>query len=135
MPGYIFADLTDDAALDTARGNHAVISVMCRDGRPVKAPALAIGWLIFLEWTGAFDATLGRAIDPPRTRRGRKRTTPLRNWRKGQRVMIAEGSFRGFVGEVAKADRADRMELLIDVFGRPTPIELDEVLLEGWDQP
>jgi transcription antitermination factor NusG len=53
---------------------------------------------------------------------------------RGQRVPIQEGPFAGFFGEIVKADRADRIEVMVEIFGRASPVELDEEML-GEPQP
>lgn len=127
MPGYIFADLPDENSLDIARKNHAVREVMCKDGKPVKVPALAIGSMILMEACGEFDLTWDAPAPIRNKARGRK---PTRKWVKGQRVKVADGPLAGFLAEIIKADQADKIAVLVSIFGRETPVELDEEMLD-----
>ena len=45
---------------------------------------------------------------------------------KGDRVQVIDGPFTNFVGEIdeVKADKS-KLKVLISVFGRPTPVELE----------
>lgn len=126
IPGYIFAELPDEEALDTARKNHAVRDVMCLDGLPLVVPAIAVASLILMEACGEYDATWGAPAPVRDKRRGLR---PLKNWAKGQRVQVVEGPFASFPAFIEKADRADRIEVLVAIFGRITPVTLDEEML------
>jgi transcription antitermination factor NusG len=132
IPGYIFALLPDDDALDIARANHAVREVLCDQGRPVKVRAIDIGAMVLFEATRGFDLTWNAPI--PRRGGKRRGRRALRHWVRGQRVPIQEGPFAGFFGEIVKADRADRIEVMVEIFGRASPVELDEEML-GEPQP
>src|SRR5690606_37888470 len=131
FPGYVFAELPNDTALDIARANHAVREVMCRDGRPVRIPALIIGSLVLLEANGAFDTTDRKTGSGSRSkRRGhRGRAEPLSRWKNGQRVKIEDGPFAGWIATITR-DKGDRIDALISFFGRETAVELDEEMIE-----
>lgn len=131
LPGYVLADLAADENLDLARRNACVRDVLCIDGRPVKVPAAMVGAMILMEALGAFDVASGQPL--PRNRRTRH-GRPQRAWRRGQSVQITDGPFAGFMAEIVKAERADRIELLVQAFGRATPLELDELYLLGDDE-
>lgn len=126
MPGYVLALLRDDDELDLARKNHAVREVMCREGRPVRLSALDVGSLILFEAWGMFDRTWE---SPAPSIRGQRK---LRHkWERGQRVRVTDGPFAGFPAEIQKAERADRMEVFVTLFGRVTPVTLDEEMIES----
>lgn len=131
IPGYIFADLSTDEELDLARAN-VNVRLMVRDGQPVKLPAILVGSMILAEACGAFDRTLKRKETRRNRRRGRKGGEPyVSRWKSGERVKINEGPFAGFFGDIVRADRPDRIEVLVSIFGRSTPLELDEDWIEG----
>ncbi len=47
-------------------------------------------------------------------------------WYIGQKVRILDGPFQGFVARVDKIDTSnERLIILIDFYGRGTPIEVD----------
>lgn len=132
IPGYIFADLADDRALDIARANHAVRRILCNNGEPVKVPSIAIGSMVLFEAAGAFDRTVRQSGARKGRRRGpRGSSAPEGRWKSGQRVKIAEGPFAGFLAEIVRADREDRVEVLVSIFGRMTPTTLGEAEIEG----
>lgn len=128
IPGVIFALLDSDEAIDRARKNDAVRRILCsNDGRPVAVPAIDIGSMILFEAWGAYDST--RKVSGARSgrRRGKRGVgDPESRWKSGQRVKIGDGAFAGFIGTVLRADRDDRIEVLISIFGRETPVQLDE---------
>lgn len=132
IPGYLFADLTRDQHLDMARANHAVRRIMCREANPIHIDSEDMRKIILDEAAGAFDFSKR----PSGARRGRRRgkrgsgSEPSR-WKSGQRVKVTEGPFAGFLAEVVRAERADRIEVFVTIFGRVTPVELDEDWLEG----
>lgn len=135
MPGYVFADLPDDDALDQARGNKAVRELMCRDGRPLRVPAIFVGTMILLEGWKAFDRTWKKTGTRRRNRRrGRKGTIYESRWEHGQRVKIRttaeDHPFEGFEASVFRTVREQRIEVLVTLFGRATPVEVEEGWLE-----
>lgn len=135
MPGYIFADLPDDAAMDEARGNRAVRELMCREGKPLRVPALFVGTMILLEAWKAFDRTWRKTGTRRRNRRrGRKGTVYESRWEHGQRVRIRAGAedhpFEGFEATVFRTAREMRIEVLVSLFGRATAVEVEEGWLE-----
>jgi transcription antitermination factor NusG len=135
IPGYLFADLTDDRHLDIARANHAVRRIMCREGVPITIGAEDMRKIILDEAEGAFDfakRASGASKGRHRGKRGKRGAgaEPSR-WKSGHRVKVAEGPFAGFIGTIIKADRMDRIEVLVSIFGRQTPVEMDEGDIEG----
>jgi len=51
---------------------------------------------------------------------------PKVSWNKGENVRVIEGPFSDFVGKIEEvlADR-EKLKVLINIFGRDTPVELD----------
>jgi transcription antitermination factor NusG len=132
MPGYAFADLSDEQSLDIARANKAVRRIMCREGVPVTISAKDMRKIILAEEAGEFDfakRASGASKGRHRGKRGKGATES--RWKSGQRVKVIEGPFASFPAEVMRADRADRVEVFVTIFGRVTPVELDEDWLEG----
>jgi transcriptional antiterminator NusG len=56
---------------------------------------------------------------------------PKASFEKGEKVRVIDGPFTNFVGDVdeVKADKM-KLRLLISVFGRPTPVELEFIKVE-----
>lgn len=53
-------------------------------------------------------------------------------FRSGDRVKIKEGMFEGFEGSIDKVDEeSGKINVLIEIFGRSTPVELDYWQAEG----
>jgi len=54
------------------------------------------------------------------------RETPKVNWNKGDAIRVVEGPFSDFTGKIEEvnADR-EKLKVLINIFGRDTPVELD----------
>jgi transcription termination/antitermination protein NusG len=51
--------------------------------------------------------------------------------KKGDRVKINEGTFENFEGEVDAINEASgRVSVIINIFGRPTPVELEHWQIE-----
>lgn len=52
--------------------------------------------------------------------------TPEVNWNKGDAIRVVEGPFSDFTGKIEEvnADR-EKLKVLINIFGRDTPVELD----------
>jgi transcription antitermination factor NusG len=98
---------------------------MCRDGRPVKVPAVLIGSMILAEAFNAFDSTWESPAPPKKGPR-----PPRHKWKKGEWARVIGGPFAGFNAVIETADRADRMETFVTCFGRVTALELDETMLE-----
>lgn len=128
LGAYVFALLDSDYALDAARDNKAVREVMCRDGRPVKVPGLVIGSFALAEACHAFDPTWKPPKVKSRTpkRGGRRRKVRESRFEAKTRVHLKAGPFAGFSGLVMRASRDERIEVLVTVFGRPTPVEIGE---------
>lgn len=126
IPGYVFAELPDEAALDLARAN-ANVRLWCREGLPITVPALVVGTLVWFEGGGLFDRTRKTSGARNGRRRGKRGAPGFESrWKSGQRVKIGDGPFAGFIGTIMRADRDDRIEVLVSIFGRETPVQLDE---------
>jgi transcriptional antiterminator NusG len=52
--------------------------------------------------------------------------TPKVSWNKGEAIRVVEGPFSDFTGKIEEvnADR-EKLKVLINIFGRDTPVELD----------
>lgn len=53
-----------------------------------------------------------------------------RLFREGQKIRVIEGPFAEFAGVVDRLDSDGRLKVLMDIFGRMTPVALDEGQIE-----
>jgi len=107
IAGYVFADLPEGLALSqiTGPGAMAIYGLLMVNGRVATVRRQALGYLIALEHFGHFDHTLEQR------RRRRKK------YAKGDQVQIIEGHLKGAAGQIMKAPKGDRLQVLIS-FGR-----------------
>jgi transcriptional antiterminator NusG len=71
--------------------------------------------------------------DEARRRRGETTKNTLAAMRKrlkGKRVKVIEGVFEGFPAEVSVVHSFERLQVLVDIFGRPTLVELETGQIE-----
>ncbi len=53
-------------------------------------------------------------------------------FRKGEQVKVIEGPFSNFVGTIEDIDvEKSRLKVMVSIFGRPTPVELDVLQVDG----
>jgi transcription antitermination factor NusG len=118
FPGYLFAVLPDDAAIDVVRSIHAIRDIMCNgDGEPRPARTSAIRGLFLAEAFHLFDETW----EPPKVKIGGYSHA----YKPGDRVRIKKGVLEGFAGEVVKAKNTAKLMIIAMVFGRPQEFEVD----------
>ncbi len=70
--------------------------------------------------------------DEPDEEEGEKTLKTSIPFRPGDRVRVKEGNFQNLEGEVEKVDEANgRVTVIISIFGRSTPVELDHWQIEN----
>lgn len=113
MPGYIFIqmDMTDPAyhcVKDTPKITNFIGSSNNKTPPPLPDEEV--------------DRVINRAAHIAKEVASRPKTV----FEKGEKVRVIDGPFTNFVGDVdeVKADKM-KLRLLISVFGRPTPVELE----------
>lgn len=115
IPGYVFALLIDDDAMQAALAIRGVI----RDGRSIPVPTLAIGSLALLEACHAFDETW----TPPKPK-GRRYT---RRWKAGEVAMMDRGTpYEGHAVTILRAKNRNRLDVVLQIFGREVEVEVRE---------
>lgn len=118
IPGYVFAELADDEAVQAALSIHGVI----RSAALIKIKPLEIAALALAEAWHKFDETWV----PPKVK-GKRYSY---RWRAGDRVRIINGPAAGHAGVVICAKGKDRMEVLLTLFGRPWEVVTEHRNLE-----
>jgi transcriptional antiterminator NusG len=89
---------------------------------PMPVPTADVLALRDAETRQLFDDT-----DAARRLRGETTKQTLKAMQKrltGKPVRVAAGPFTSFAGTVEAVDSLDRLKVLLDLFGRPTPVEL-----------
>lgn len=62
----------------------------------------------------------------------RERPKPEIKFQKGDQVKVIEGPFANFIGTVEDIDHEkSRLRVMVSIFGRTTPVELDVLQVEG----
>lgn len=62
----------------------------------------------------------------------RERPKPEIKFQKGDQVKVIEGPFANFIGSVEEIDTEKaRLRVMVSIFGRTTPVELDVLQVEG----
>lgn len=126
--GYLFAEIWPDQQwriLLDSRHVRGVSDLILRNERPVLlAPAL-IEAMRECENSGHFDEPRGLRCrsDGPTSRR----RTDLAD---GALVTISSGPFAAFIGKLTGQDDVGRARVLLEIFGRETPIEVENKQLE-----
>jgi transcriptional antiterminator NusG len=67
---------------------------------------------------------LGQATD------GAKKTRSATSFSAGDSVKVIEGPFASFVGTVEAVNANGKLKVNVSIFGRPTPVELDDTQVE-----
>lgn len=123
FPRYEFALLGpgDMAAVRACRGVADILPGFPMAPQPV--PAADVEALRDAQAKHLFDDT-----DKARRLRGETVRNTLAATRKrlvGKKVRVADGPFTSFPGEVEAVTSLERLRVIIDIFGRKTPVELE----------
>jgi transcriptional antiterminator NusG len=116
MPGYVLIKMEYDEDAGAAITKLPGVSSFIGDGtRPFPLTEEEVANM--MQWSG------GDSGDRPR---------PEIRYSVGDQVKVVEGPFANFIGTVDEID-ADKAKLrvMVSIFGRPTPVELDVLQVEG----
>ena len=114
FPGYVLAkmDLTDEV-YHLIKNTPKVTGFLGSANKPMPVPDAEV------------DRILGKAKDTTDAPR------PMISFEIGEKVKVIDGSFQSFEGNVESVDEENaRLEVLINIFGRATPVELDYTQVE-----
>ena len=115
FPGYVLAkmDLTDEV-YHLIKNTPKVTGFLGTSSKPLPVPDKEV------------DRILGKGEDGEA-----KVVRPLITFDIGEKVKVIDGSFQSFEGNVESVDEdAARVHVLINIFGRATPVELDYTQVE-----
>ncbi len=116
LPGYVFADLTDEQLADAAHLPE-VLYLVKHVGRVAEVPSEFVEALQTDEAKGRFDRTR-KAV-----REARMRGKPLAP---GQTFTVTAGVYEGHIGRIDRVTGNQRAEVLLDAIGAtPKPISLE----------
>lgn len=114
MPGYLFVQMDPDhkatfgCVKDTPKISSFIGSAANQDPKPVP------------------DEEISRIFNRAAEATKASPAKPMTAFEKGEKVKVIDGPFTNFVGDIdeVKADKM-KLRLLISVFGRATPVELE----------
>lgn len=109
FPGYVLIEMEmNESSWDAVRATPKVTSFVTGGGEPIP-----------LE-----DQDVRMILGKTRTKRTRPKPKVI--YDKGDRVKVLEGPFTNFSGQIEEIDaEKGRLKVLISIFGRSTPVELE----------
>jgi transcriptional antiterminator NusG len=107
FPGYVLIDMVlDDATWHLVKNTSGVTGFVSSGNKPVPLQDKEV-------------QDIQEALEPG----GAK---PRSLWEKGQIVRVADGPFTDFTGKIEEVNEPkEKLRVLISIFGRDTPVELD----------
>ncbi|UNJ22101.1 transcription termination/antitermination protein [Microcystis phage vB_MweS-yong2] len=113
FPGYVFVAALAGAAprIETLEGLKGFAGLIRRDAGPALIGRRLVDAIWREQATGRWDCRT-----PPKRRRA--------PYRPGDKVEILAGAFSGFLAEVTAADKPGRVELLVEMFGRLSAVDI-----------
>ncbi|MCK9582947.1 MAG: transcription termination/antitermination protein NusG [Endomicrobiales bacterium] len=114
FPGYVFVEMTIDNETYWLVRNTAGVTGFLGGVKPVSMPEEEVTGLL-------------QTINAPVGARPR----PSITFEKEENVRIVEGPFKHFIGIVEEInDQRGKLKVMVTIFGRPTPVELDFLQVE-----
>jgi transcriptional antiterminator NusG len=130
MMRYLFVGLQrSNAPFGFVRACEGVESILGVNGTPVKVPATLVDSILMAEINLEFDDTREARIARKEEARTRKETIAMK-FRKGLSVLIVDGPFASFLGEVAAVTSRGAVDILVEIFGRETLVEMEAGQIE-----
>ena len=107
FPGYVLIDMVlDDATWYLVKSTTGVTGFVSSGNKPVPLQPSEIQAIL-------------EALNPNAPR-------PKATWEKGQVVRVTAGPFADFTGKIEDVnEQREKLRVLISIFGRDTPVELD----------
>lgn len=114
FPGYVLVDMVVDNETYWAVKNIHGVSGFLGEPKPTPLPLEEVQQIL--------DLTAESAQGKPK---------PAVQFEKGESIRITEGPFRHFVGVVEDVNEPKaKLKVMVTIFGRPTPVELDFLQVE-----
>lgn len=107
FPGYVLIDMVlDDATWHLVKNTSGVTGFVSSGNKPVPLQDKEV-------------QDIQEALEPGSAK-------PRSIWEKGQIVRVADGPFTDFTGKIEEVNEPkEKLRVLISIFGRDTPVELD----------
>jgi transcriptional antiterminator NusG len=128
FPRYLFAEMPAEA-IGLARACNGVEDML--PGRPHEPRPVTTRDV--LELRDAQERLLLDDTDEARRRRGetvKNTLSAMRKRLKNKRVRVIDGPFASFPGTVEAVPSLERLRVLVEIFGRETPVELEPGQIE-----
>jgi transcriptional antiterminator RfaH len=110
FPGYLFVDIDPQEGIWTPlKGAKGVNAVLTTGQAPSRVPERVIELMRRREEGGVITLRRKRAVV---------------NFKQGEPVRVHEGGFIGFEGVFEQQRAGDRIAILLNIFGRMTPVEV-----------
>ena len=114
FPGYILVEMTLSSETYWFIRNTTGVTGFLGDPKPVSLPEEEVKAIV--------ELTSASAQNKPR---------PAVQFDKGESVRIIEGPFKHFLGVIDEVNEAkSKLKVMVTVFDRPTPVELDFLQVE-----
>lgn len=127
IAGYAFVRLAE-ADYSRARACDGVASILGWNGRPWPVSDQAVAVFQAREASGEFYAPLKEALSTLPGRKAKKHSEAT--FKRGVRVKPVDGAFAGYHGLVESVAGRGAVKVMIDLFGRLTPVEFDPEQIE-----
>ncbi|MDX1932787.1 MAG: transcription termination/antitermination protein NusG [Capsulimonadales bacterium] len=107
FPGYVLIDMVlDDSTWHLVKNTSGVTGFVSSGNKPVPLQDKEV-------------QDIQEALEPGTAK-------PRSLWEKGQIVRVADGPFTDFTGKIEEVNEPrEKLRVLISIFGRDTPVELD----------
>lgn len=129
FPRYLFVQQHAVPDWYAVRACNGVESVLGIDGTPIPVASREIQALMEaqanLEWDDTEEARIRHGLTKKNAVAGLKK-----QYRKGSRVRITDGPFASFLGLVKNVKGLHKIDVMVELFGRLTPVELEPEQVE-----
>lgn len=132
MPRYLFIQIDGDVPWFTIRACDGVESILGSAGRPCRLhgdDARKLQAVIEAEADLQFDSTREAMVRRGEIGKNRRETTRMK-YPPGSSIRITDGPFSQFIAQVTNVTGKGKLEALVTVFGRLSPIEIPEAWAE-----